>query len=180
MDQRRTAQSDIGALNDVGQLVLAKPAPRFTRERCDAKIAEVGADAQPIDLFVRLTHPQPRILSVEIDEIEMLSDRAQLRVRERAHRSNALRAATPQFVDCFARPSMLAPPDVAITRDLARERPMVVPLYEHQFALARREDHDRFGRDRPTGEPLHAGTGTVLPAHQQMVAAMPTDDIGER
>jgi len=65
-------------------------------KRCEARVAEGGADAQPVDLFLRLDETQAHVLRVELDDGELLFQLALLAREERSHQADALGAALLQ------------------------------------------------------------------------------------
>ena len=60
---------DIGALDQIAERALVKPGREPVAQAGHAAIAEQRADAQPVDLLLRLDLPQPHIVAVEIGDL---------------------------------------------------------------------------------------------------------------
>ena len=173
MDDVGAALAHIGALDQIAERALVKADRYPVAQGGHAAIAQPGADAQPVDLFLRLHASQPHIGAVEVDDVaEARGERRMLGKIHRADDADAIlaRAALLQRSNDGADGRFAAPRDLGLGGEPLRQRRMIDPLHEQRVALARRKHADRLHRHRPLGEPLHRGSGAVRPVEYEMVA----------
>src|SRR5207253_4746789 len=131
VDEGGAAFADVGALDEIAELALGHAGPRAGEERGKARVAERSADAQPVELLLRLDEPQAHVLNVELHEREFLFQLALLAREQRAHEADALRAALFQLGNGERHAAMLAPAHVAIARQALCQREVIEPFDVH-------------------------------------------------
>src|SRR5204862_7408317 len=70
MNEGGAALAHIGALDQVAELALGHPGLRAVQKTFETGVAEGCADAQPVDLFLRLDGAQADIFGIELDDGE--------------------------------------------------------------------------------------------------------------
>ena len=175
--------ADIGAFDEIAERALAQAGPQAVAQRGHAAIAQRRADPHPVDLLGRFDLPQAHVVPVEIGD--RAEPRRQHRVLLETHRPDdadpaVARRALFQYGDRRADRRAAAPGDFGRRGQPPRQRHVIDVLHEQCVELARREDADRLGGDRPAGEPLHRRAEPVGTAEDQVIEAGFAEQIRDR
>ena len=172
MDEGGSALAHIGALDQVAELALGHPGLRAVQKTFETGVAEGCADAQPVDLFLRLDGAQADIFGVELDDGERSFQFLLFTGEQRSHQPHSFGAPSLELFDGLLDAAVLPPAHLGVARQLPRQREMVVPLDVHGHLLAGPEDDVGLDGSRPAGDPLRRIADAVVGDHQQMIQIM--------
>ena len=158
MDDVGRALRHIGALDLIAQVALADTGPQCLAQRHHAEVAEMRADAQPVEFLGGFDLTQRRVGAREIGNNGEAC--RQLRVLVGGQRADigdaaGRRRALVQHLDGGADARFTAPCHVGLACDEPRLRRVVDVLHEQRVARARRQHADRLRGHRPLRQPLH-------------------------
>ena len=169
MNEGGAALAHIGALDQVAELALGQPRLCSVQKTFEPGVAERRADAQPVDLLLRLDGAQPHIFGVELDDGEISFQLLLFSGEQRAHQPEPFGAPALELVNGLLHAAVLPPAHIGVARELPREREMVVPLDVHGHLLAGPEDDVGLDRPRPAGDPLRRVARAVVRDREQVI-----------
>src|SRR2546421_377125 len=179
VDEGRAALADVGALDQVAELAFGHADADVLEQGLEPGVAERRADAQPVDLLLGLDEAQAHVLGIELDDLEMRLELSLLARQQRPDQADALCPAPLELVDCLGDAAVLAPAHVAVARDFACEREMVVPLDMHHHAAAGLEHDIGLDGARPARDPLRRVAGAMVGDDEEMVDVVLLHDARE-
>src|SRR5205807_10233193 len=99
MNEGGTALAHIGALDQVAELALGQSRLCSVEKTLEPGVAESRADAQPVDLLLRLDGAQPDIFGVELDDGEISFQFLLFSGEQRSDQPEPLGAPALELVD---------------------------------------------------------------------------------
>src|SRR5665213_319804 len=164
---------DVSSLDQIVERAFGEARFEAVAQAGHAEIGEIRADAQPVDLLLRLDQAIPRVRTIEIFwRAELRGNDGVLLGGERPDRGDVIApsAALHQHVSRRGDRGLATPGNVGFIGDQRRLRFVIDPLHEKCIAFARGEYADRFRGHRPSREILHDRAKPIGAAENQVIA----------
>src|SRR5262245_5084322 len=174
------AVRNVDTLDQISQLALVQARLQPVAQRRHTKVAEMRADAKPIEFFGGFDLTQTDVIAIETFQLSKFC--RQSRVLFRADRSDCRnpvlsRASLLKNCDRCRDRRFTAPRDIRLLSENARLRRVIDILYEQRIALVRREYSHRLRSHRPLRQPLDDRAEPIGAAKHKVIAFSVSEEI---